>query len=444
LVREALRERGLLLKNAPHVCHNLSFIIPSFHWWQKWYYGLGLTVYEFLSGKFSLGKTRLLTKNTTLQLLPALSTQNLSGGIQYQDGQFDDSRLAINLAQTAEELGATVINYCKVTGFIKPGKRITGVELVDTISGKIYIINCKSVINATGVFTDKIMQLDNPAHKQMVSPSQGVHIVVDAKFFPGEQAMMIPKTDDGRVLFAVPWHDKVVLGTTDTPVTEISLEPRALPEEIDFILQHINRYLTTDIQAADVKTVFAGLRPLIKAKGKKMTALLPRDHVTIVSDSGLVTVTGGKWTTYRIMGKNAVDNATFSAKLKMTQCITESLLIHGYTAGANPGDALFIYGSDAVAINQLMLDKPALKEKIHKDLPYTKAVVVWAVQQEMAVTVEDVLARRIRALFLDARASIEAAPVVASIMAVAMNKTPAWEEQQVKEFEMIASEYLIG
>ncbi len=340
MVREALRERGLLLRNAPHVCHNLSFVIPSLHWWQKWYYGIGLSIYGVLSGKLNLGKTVLLNKTRTLQLLPALSAQNLSGGVLYQDGQFDDSRLAINLAQTAAEQGATIINYCKLISFIKTGKRISGAVLQDVISGKKITVYCKSVINATGVFSDAVMQLDDPAHQSMISPSQGVHLVVDAAFFPGKQAMMIPKTDDGRVLFAVPWHNKVVLGTTDSPVNEIALEPRPLKEEIDFILQHINRYLTTGIQLSDVKSVFAGLRPLIKVRGKKMTAFLPRDHTTLVSDSGLVTITGGKWTTYRTMGLQAVDNAAFSAKLKMRPCITESLPIHGYMAGASPEDPM--------------------------------------------------------------------------------------------------------
>ena len=443
MVREALKERGLLLKNAPHVCHNLSFIIPSLHWWQKWYYGIGLTMYDVLSGKLSLGKTKVLSKKLTQQLLPAIAAKNLSGGILYHDGQFDDSRLAINLAQTAEEQGATLINYCKLTNLTKTGKRITGVVISDVLTGKEYAVNTRSVINATGIFTDDVMKLDNTAHQPIVTPSQGVHIVVDAKFFPGKQALMIPKTDDGRVLFAVPWHNKVVLGTTDTPVNDVALEPKPLQEEIDFILHHINRYLTSDIQYSDVKSVFAGMRPLIKVKGKKMTAILPRDHTTIVSDTGLVTITGGKWTTYRTMGKHAVDNAAFSAKLKMQSCVTESLPIHGCTAGVDLEDPLYIYGSDAASIRQLMLDEPDLRLKIHADLPYTKATVLWAVQQEMAMTVEDVLARRTRALFLDAAAAMEAAPLVANMMAKEMNKSDEWISQQIKDFETIARQYLI-
>lgn len=442
LVRQALRERGLLLKNAPHVCHNLSFIIPSLHWWQKWYYGIGLTMYDVLSGRLSLGKTKILSKKTVMELLPGMSSAGLSGGVQYQDGQFDDSRLAINLAQTAEEQGAVIVNYCRLDAIVKAGKRISELVLADVISGKKYTVKARSVINATGIFTDKIMQLDNAQHRPIVSPSQGVHIVVDATFFPGVQAMMIPKTDDGRVLFAVPWHKKVVLGTTDTPVKEISLEPRALEEEVNFIIEHINRFLNKEINRTDVKAVFAGLRPLIKVKGKNLTSILPRDHVTIVSDSGLVTITGGKWTTYRTMGRHAVDNAAFSAKLPSRRCVTESLPIHGSPgAGSSPG-LLDIYGSDSIAIKQLIEVDHSLDEKFHNALPYPKACVVWAVRNEMAMTVEDVLARRTRALFLDAAAAIEAALVVASIMAMEMNMNEDWIDKQVNAFKQVAQTYL--
>ena len=443
LVREALRERGILLKNAPHVCHNLSFIIPSFHWWQKWYYAIGLNMYGLLAGKLSLGKTKMLSKKTTQQLIPAIATKNLSGGVLYHDGQFDDSRLAINLAQTAEEQGAAILNYCKVISLTKTGKRISGVEVQDMLSGKKYSISSKAVVNATGVFTDKVMEMDDASHQPIVSPSQGVHIVVDEKFFPGKQALMIPKTDDGRVLFAVPWHNKVLLGTTDTPIKNISLEPTPLQEEIDFIINHSNRYLNTQLNYADIKTVYAGLRPLIKVKGKKTTSILPRDHTTIISPSGLVTITGGKWTTYRTMGKHAVDNAAFACKLPKQTCVTATLPIHGFLKNIGAGDALSMYGSDAEKIKQLIIGQPALEEKIHLALPYTKAEVVWAVQNEMAMTVEDVLARRTRSLFLDTKAAIEAAPMVASIMAPLLHQTEQWQQQQVTAFVSVAQNYLI-
>jgi glycerol-3-phosphate dehydrogenase len=443
MVREALRERGLLLKNAPHVCHNLSFIIPSFHWWQKWYYTIGLSMYDLLAGKLSLGKTTMLSKKTTQQLIPAISSKNLSGGVLYHDGQFDDTRLAINLAQTAEEQGAAILNYCKVTALTKTDKRISGVEVLDVLSGKKYALSTKAVINATGVFTDKVIEMDDPGHQPIVSPSQGVHIVVDQKFFPGKQALMIPKTDDGRVLFAVPWHDKVILGTTDTPINNIALEPRALQEEIDFIIHHSNRYLSSQIQYSDINTIYAGLRPLIKVKGKKTTSILPRDHTTIISDSGLVTITGGKWTTYRTMAKHAVDNAAFACKLSKKICVTATLPIHGFEGTANADDVLNYYGSDAEKIKQLIRDEPSLQEKIHPSLPYSKATIVWAVQNEMAMTVEDVLARRTRSLLLNVTAAVEAAPMVAIVMAPLLNQTEQWQQQQVASFTALSKNYLL-
>ena len=443
LVRESLRERGLLLKNAPHICHDIPFVLPSFRWWGKWYYGIGLKFYDLLSGKLSLGKTSILSKKTTLQLLPAIDPKKLRGAVLYHDGQFDDSRLAINLAQTAVEQTATVINYCKLVSITKTSNRISGVIISDTITGKEYILKCKVVINATGVFTDKIMQLDDPKHKPVITVSQGIHIVVDKKFFPGDKAMIIPKTDDGRVLFALPWHDKVVIGTTDTPLNEILVDPIPLPEEIDFIIRHINRYINTNIKYSDIKTIFAGLRPLISIKGKKSTSFLPRDHTTVVSASGMVTITGGKWTTYRTMGKSAVDNAAFAGKLPKKICVTESLPLHGFINDHKNDKSLSIYGSDAEAISKLMNEQPGLKELIHPGLPYTKAMIIWAVRQEMAMTVEDVLARRTRALFLDAKAAIDAAPLVAALMADEMNKSTQWQEQQIKDFRDIADQYLI-
>ena len=443
LVREALKERGLLLKNAPHVCHNLSFIIPAFHWGQKWYYGLGLYLYGLMAGKLNLGKTSILSKQITQELLPSLDAAKLIGGVQYQDGQFDDSRLAINLAQTAEQQGAAVINYCKVTSLTKIDKRISGLVVQDVLSERKYALNCKTIINATGVFADGIMRMNDSQHRPVISPSQGIHLVVDKHFFPGNQALMIPSTDDGRVLFAVPWHNKVLLGTTDTLVKTIGLEPVPLQTEIDFILKHINRYFTKPVNYSDVKSVYAGLRPLIKMKEQKNTSILPRDYTTIVAGSGLVTITGGKWTTYRTMGKHAVDNAAQAGKLPMRNCITATLKIYGHTEKIHTNNIMNLYGNDAEKIEQLISEQPELKEKIITALPYTKAMVVWAVKNEMAITVEDVLARRTRALILDAKAAIEAAPAVAKLMAHMLQKTEDWQEEQIKDFTVIAKKYLI-
>ena len=444
LVREALKERGLLLKNAPHLTNNLSFVLPCYSVWQKIYYGVGLKIYDLMSGKSGLGKTKIIGRQKTKQHLPTIDIKNLSGAVVYRDGQFDDARLAINLAQTAVENGATVLNYCKVVQLVKDNKKICGVIIKDEISGKQYEIICKAVINATGVFTDEVLHMDDAAAKNIVSPSQGIHIVLDKKFFPGNDAMMIPETEDGRVLFAVPWHDKVVVGTTDTPIENHSLEPKPLQEEIEFILHHINKYLNVAINRTDVKAVFAGLRPLVKRGASKKTALMPRDHTIIVSNSGLVTITGGKWTTYRRMANDVLNKAVVVAGLEKKPCVTENLKIHGWVNETDKNDTLHFYGADAVQIKNLCKEDATLSERIHPSLQNTKAEITWAIRNEMAVTAEDVLARRTRILFLDANAAIQAVPSVAKLMAKEMDKTNDWLQEQIINFTALAKQYLLS
>jgi len=431
LVKEALRERSYLLRNAPHLTSVQPFVVPVFSWWEKWYYAIGLKIYDLLSGKLSLGKTQVLSKEQTLAHLPTINTNKLAGGILYFDGQFDDSRLCMDLAVTAANHGATILNYCRASGFIKNKAKISGVLLSDTITGNEYTATAKAVINATGVFTDAVMQMDDAAKHNIVSPSQGIHLVVDRSFFPGTDAMMIPKTDDGRVLFAVPWHNKVVLGTTDTPIETIEIEPKPLEEEIEFILTHINRYCTTEIVRTDVKSIFAGLRPLVKISGPKRTALLARDHTLVVAPSGLVTITGGKWTTYRKMAEDAVDNAVFITKQEKRTCITRTLPV-GHAA------------ERLQEIGKLMMDEPLLGERIHSSYPYQKAEIVYAVRYEMGVILEDVLARRIRLLFLDAGAAVAVAPIVAALMAKELGKDANWEKEQVNSFNTLAKQYLLS
>lgn len=443
LVREALFERGRLLQNAPHVCHTLAFVVPTYHWWQKYYYGTGLWIYEFLSGKLSLGKTSLLSSKKALEKLPGLSKEKLSGGILYYDGQFDDSRLAINLAQTATEQGATVINYFGVNGFIKEEGKITGVKATDDISGRSFEINASVVINATGVFADELLQLAEGNTEKTIAPSQGIHLVVEKHFFDSDNAMMIPKTDDGRVLFVIPWHDKLLLGTTDTPVEEITVEPRPLKEEVDFIIGHFNRYTTSEINYHDVKSVFAGLRPLAKLSGEKKTAVMPRDHVIKVLPSGLIHITGGKWTTYRSMAQYAIDKAVAVSGLPVSSCKTKRLAIHGCKKNSG-SDHLSVYGTDAAEISKLAEVNPVLSEKIHLSYPYTKAEVVFCIKNEMAITIEDILARRIRLLFLDAGAAMEAAPVVAALFREYAGKTEDWERLQLQTFNDLVKVYLIN
>ncbi len=431
LVREALRERGWLLKNAPQLTSIQPFVVPVFSWWEKIYYSIGLKAYDILSGKLSLGKTSLLNKKQTIQHLPAINPQKLVGGILYYDGQFNDSALCAALAVTAVKQGAIILNYTKATGFIKENELITGVHIVDTIANKAYSVKAKAVINATGVFTDAILQMDNIDADLLVTPSQGIHLVVDAHFFPGKNALMIPKTDDGRVLFAVPWLHKVVIGTTDTPVDIIQVEPIALEEEIEFIIAHINRYTTAAITRKDIKSVFAGLRPLVRTAGTTSTALLSRDHTLVVAPSKLVTITGGKWTTYRKMAEDAVNNAVFVSKqTRKKNCITSSLAI---------GNA----AEKKEIIEKLIAADNELGQVLHKNYTFLKAEVVYACLYEMAITPEDFLARRIRLLFLDAAAAMDIAEMVTQLMAKTLHQNQQWVTEQVSSFKSLAHPYLL-
>jgi len=414
---EALRERGLLLQNAPHLVHNQKFVVPNYKWWEKTFYGIGLKIYDKMAGKLGLGPSQFLSKEETLQYAPTLDPEDLKGGVLYHDGQFDDARLAISIAQTAAIQGATILNYFPVAGLLKTGKKVCGVWVKDALTGKDYEVRSKVVINATGVFTDTIMKMDDAKHESIISPSQGIHLVVDKEFLPSNTAIMIPKTDDGRVLFAVPWHDKIVLGTTDTPVNNISAEPIPLQEEIEFILKHIGRYLSKDPQLSDVRSMFAGLRPLVKGKSKK-TAALSRDHLISIGDSGLITITGGKWTTYRKMAEDVVDISMKTFDLPDKPCITKELRLKGYDKSVTPAEII-------------SLNETALKELIKK-----------SVNEEMCMTVEDFLSRRTRQLLLNATEAIKAAPLVAKLIAEEMGKDESWIKEQIDNFNLIANNYL--
>ena len=449
LVTEALHERGILRKNAPHLVKDQSFIVPNYKWWEGPYYGIGLKVYDWMSGSLGLGPSEILSREETLDLAPTLEGEGLRGGVLYHDGQFDDARLAISLARTAAEQGAVLINYCRVEGFVKEENRIVGVHAKENIDGRSYEIRARAFINATGVFTDTVLQMDEPGSEPIIAPSQGVHIVLDKEFLPGEAAILVPHTDDGRVLFAVPWHDKIIIGTTDTPIKEINTEPRALPEEIEFILQQIGRYLVKTPTRKDIRSVFAGLRPLVKSSSKK-TAELSRDHLITVAGSGLITIAGGKWTTYRRMAEDTVNTAISKAGLAEKACVTATLHIHGARIagqGPDPGPTdfhapLYYYGSDIPAIRALADADPALGAILHERLPYIRAEIVWAAREELCMTVEDALSRRTRALLLDAQAAIDAAPVVAEILAQELGRSTQWQQQQVQEFRELAANYL--
>jgi len=444
LVMEALKERGLLRQNAPHLVHDLAFVVPNYDWWETPFYGVGMKVYDMLAGEYGFGKSRLLSKEETLERIPTLATDGLRGGVLYYDGQFDDARLLIDLAQTAEEHGAALVNYCRCVALTKDeGGYVTGLVAEDVESGRQATIRAKAVVNATGCFTDAIRRMDEPDAATIVAPSQGVHLVLDGSFLAGDSAIMVPRTSDGRVLFAIPWHGRTVVGTTDTPIEDVSLEPRALDEEVAFILETAAQYLHKAPRRQDVLSVFAGIRPLIRAADAGSTASLSREHSILIAPSGLLTIAGGKWTTYRNMAQDCIDQVAVLGKLEQRDCVTKSLRIHGYHEDVDRFGELGVYGADAEAIEALAREDPALGVPLHPALPITPAWVIWAVREEMALTVDDVLSRRSRSLLLNAAATIEIAPEVAALLARERNMDRIWEERQIIEFRRMARGYLL-
>lgn len=444
LVLEALEERGLLLENAPHLVHNLQFIVPNYEWWQGPFYGIGLKLYDVLAGKKGFGASHLISLEKTIEHLPTIETRELRGGVIYHDGQFDDARMVIHMVRTAEEQGATLLNYFKVTALTKKNSQVNGVIAQDQESGKEYELKTKVVINATGVFCDTIRHLDDTNSTNIIQPSQGVHIVLDKTFLPGNSAIMVPHTKDGRVLFAIPWHDRVVVGTTDTPMNKIQLEPRPLKEELKFLLTHAARYLSKDPTPEDVLSTFAGLRPLVKTDEKANTAVLARDHMLSISTSGLMTITGGKWTTYRKMAEETVNQAAILGQLEQKPCVTRNLHIHGYHKNAEKFGDLALYGADAPMLQNLLRENPKFQKRLHPKMTILAGEVIWAVRHEMAQNVEDFLSRRTRALLLDARRSMEMAPKVADLMAQALHRKKSWKEEQIKAYNQLAAGYLVG
>ncbi len=447
LVIEALKERGLMAKNAEHLVRNLSFVIPIYNWWGGYFYTLGLTLYDVLAGRLSLGKSKYISKKKTIELLPTIEQKGLRSGVMYHDGQFDDARMAINLAQTAVENGACILNYTKVIHLLKDkNHKVIGVVIENQETGTKHEIKGTAVINATGVFTNSIMKMNDKVYKKYIVPSQGIHLVFDQSFLPSTNAMMIPKTSDDRVLFAVPWHGKIVVGTTDTLIKSHSLEPIATEKEIEFVLETAQRFLSKKPTRADVLSVFAGLRPLSAPEEKGMsTKEVSRSHKIIVSETGLISITGGKWTTYRKIAEDIVNKAISVHNLPEKSCQTEHIAIHGNqkTTALDRENHLYIYGTDIPAILQLQENEPELKEKLHPDYDYTLAEVAWAIRNEMARSIDDVLARRVRLLFLDARAAIACSEKVADLLAKELGHDDTWKENQITAFKTLANGFLL-
>ena len=446
LVRGALHERGLLLRNAAHLAHPLAFIIPAYHYWQLPFYGIGLGIYDALSGKLSLGKSRVLGRKKVVSQLPNVETSGLKGGIVYYDGQFDDSRLAISLLRTIQDLGGHAANYAEVVSLTKSDNKLCGAVIRDTETGQEYSVRAKMIINATGIFTDAIRDLDDPGAAKIIAVAQGSHLVLPEKFLQSKSALMVPKTSDGRVLFAIPWHGRLVVGTTDFGVPKPVEEPWIQRHEVDFILSEAGKYLAEDPTESDVLACYSGLRPLVKHGGSKSTAALSRDHTVLISESGLVTITGGKWTTYRHMGEDALNHAEEVAGFERRPSRTASLPLHGNADSpeifAAP-EHFAVYGSERSQVEALAKSDPTLGQLIEPRLPYTMAEVHWTIDHEMARTVEDILARRTRALFLDSNAAIAAAPKIAQTLADKLKRGQDWIEHQLQLFQAVAEHYVL-
>lgn len=431
LVLEALRERGRMLRNAPHLAHKRAFVIPAYAYWELPFYGIGLTLYDLLAGKERLGRSRVLSKTAVETALPTVQRSGLKGGILYYDGQFDDARFAIALLRTFLDEGGTALNYARVAGLLKHSGRVSGVVAEDRETGQRFDCPAKTVINATGIFSDDLRHMDSPEASKILTVSQGSHLVLPRDFLPGDSALMVPRTSDGRVLFAIPWHDRIVVGTTDDPVPQPAYEPIAMPDERAFLLQHVARYLGHRPSPAEILSTWSGQRPLVRRAGASSTAAISRDHTILISPSKLITITGGKWTTYRKMAEDAID------RIGGAPSRSANLRLHGWTeaTGADTGWQR-VYGSEAPLVRELP------RELLHPSLPFSQGEVIWAARHEMARSVEDVLARRTRALFLDARASLEAAPLVARLLAKELGHDAAWEQTQIARFQFVARGYI--
>ncbi|WP_185858679.1 glycerol-3-phosphate dehydrogenase/oxidase [Blattabacterium cuenoti] len=447
LVYEALQERGFLLKNAPHLVKKQKFVIPIFSWKMGILYWTGLKLYEWLSGSLSFGPSKFLSKDEIIKKFPEINTNKLKGGVLYYDGQFDDARLAISLAQTCVQNGGILLNYFQVKNLIKQiGNRISGVVAYDIETKKKYSIFSKIVINATGVFSDSILKMDESKCPILIKPSQGTHIVLNKSFFSSKNAIVIPKTSDGRILFCVPWYDHVLVGTTDTFLKKSILEPTPLEKEIDFILQTFNKYFLFSPKKNDILSAFSGLRPLFVPHNSSLkTKDISRSHKLIISSSGLISIIGGKWTTYRKMAEETVNKAIEIGKFNKKPSITKTLRIDGFnknTYKSNNFQNKYSEGNEYY-IKKFIDKNPLLDVSlISKDsFFYSEAEVIWMVRYEMARTVEDVLARRFRILFLNARRAIDIAPKVAALMAKELSLDEKWEKSQVDSFKELAMRY---
>ncbi|HET8638188.1 MAG TPA: FAD-dependent oxidoreductase, partial [Acidobacteriaceae bacterium] len=435
--------RDILQRNAPHLVHELPFLIPSYTFWEKPFYGAGLKLYDLLAGRSGFSKSKLLSRTQALERQPAIRQEDLRGGVLYYDGQFDDARLLITIVTTAADHGATVLNHAGVVEIAKDSAGlVNGAIALDGETGERFCCEARVVVNATGIFSDEVRHLSDVGAPPMITPSQGIHLVFDNSFLNGGAAVMVPHTSDGRLMFAIPWHEHTLIGTTDTPIAAPCYEPRPLEQEIQLILATAGRYLRKKPRREDILSSFAGVRPLVKpsSAAARATSRLSREHSISIDSSGLLTIAGGKWTTYRRMAEDAVDEAIKVGRLKPAPCVTKALRLHGC---ANATGALAAYGSDAARIHDLAASEPDLARQLDAELPYTGAEVVWAARHEMARTLDDVLARRLRALPLNASAASRMAPKTAKLLAREIGQGEAWAEEQVRSFQTLVAQYAL-
>ena len=435
LVRKALKERHTLKKIAPHIVNNRDFIIPIYNWLDFFVYGIGLKIYDLIAGKYSFGPTLFIGRKKTSEALPGIIQKGLKGGIQYQDGQFDDARFAISLAKTIEEQGGVCINYLGFESFIEQDKKAQGILAKDTLSKQSYRIRSKHIINATGVFSNTILEAVKSDIK--IRTSRGTHLVLDRSFLPSDTALMVPKTSDGRVLFIIPWRQHVLIGTTDIETEDIAFEPKKSQNDIAFLLSNAGNYMKKQPQLEDVKSVYSGLRPLVSA-AKKNTKHLSRDHFLLQSQNDVLHILGGKWTTYRLMGEEAIEKLLAHKTHQYSQSKTQQLHLIGYQAHPNFEDPLHMYGDKKKIIESL-----GATTSLSQTIFLSEGMIIYAMKHEMACTLEDILSRRTRILFLNAREAIRLAPIVVEIMGRFLQKDKKWEKEQRDFFIHLASNYHI-
>ena len=442
LVYEALRERRIMLRNAPHLVHRLGFVTPAYRWMDLPFYGAGLKAYQLLAGGSSLGATEIWSARRTQEAVPGIHAEGLLGSVLYFDGQFDDARYALALARTAEDSGATVLNYARCMALVQSHGRTSGARVRDAESGREVEVSARVIVNAGGIFLDELRQMEDPASLPLLKASRGTHLVVPGSVLGGEYALMIPKTRDGRLIFAIPWMGQCVIGTTDVPVSGVAMEPGHSREELSFLMETISPYLQTPIREAEIRSVFSGLRPLVSGNAAS-TAKLSREHLITASPGGLITIAGGKWTTYRRMAQDTLDFAAKGGWIERRPCRTDTVPLRGATEAPVADARLARYGTDAEAVVALERQHPEWSRALHPRLPFTAAEVVYAARAEMARTVEDVLSRRMRALLLDAEAAVACAMPVATLLAAELGRSQEWVAEQVQAFTRLAQEFYL-